>query len=67
MDEYLYGIVPAERGSDEWIDVVLARHGDVIDDGHARDLVANRGVRGLDFACLGQHFLDLDVRDHDGA
>jgi hypothetical protein len=33
----------------------------------AGDLVANRGVRGLDFACLGQHFLDLDVRDHDGA
>lgn len=27
--------------------------------------VANRGVRGVDFACLGWHLLDLDVRDHD--
>src|SRR3954453_10775573 len=24
----------------------------------AGDLVANRGVRGLDVACLGEHFLD---------
>ena len=26
MDEYLYGIVPAERGSDEWIEAVAAAH-----------------------------------------
>jgi hypothetical protein len=25
------------------------------------------GVRGLDFACHGSHFLDLDVRDHHDA
>jgi hypothetical protein len=27
--------------------------------------VANRGVRGVDFVCLGWHLLDLHVRDHD--
>jgi hypothetical protein len=27
--------------------------------------VATRGVRGVDFACLGWHLLDLDVRGHD--
>lgn len=28
MDEYLYGIVPAERGSDEWIDLVRTAAGE---------------------------------------
>lgn len=28
MDEYLYGIVPAERGSDEWIDLVRSAAGE---------------------------------------
>jgi hypothetical protein len=30
----------------------------------ASDLVARGGIRGLDFACLGQHLVDLAVRDH---
>lgn len=28
MDEYLYGIVPAERGSDEWVEIVGAASAD---------------------------------------
>jgi hypothetical protein len=31
----------------------------------AGDLVTKVGVRGVDFACLREHLLDLAVRDHD--
>src|SRR4051812_18154046 len=33
----------------------------------AGDLVARGGVRGLDFACLRQHLVDLAARDHHSA
>ena len=33
----------------------------------AGDLVARGGIRGLDFACLGQHLVDLAVRNQHSA
>jgi hypothetical protein len=33
----------------------------------AGDLVARGGIRGLDFACLGQHLVDVAVRNQHSA